>query len=143
MIFVLPIPILLNQLYKPIISNGKPSLIKNKKAKDYEAIIKALALKQKIKCLEDVPISLKIDLLRKNKANDIDCDGILKLLLDSLEGICYNNDKQICEITIRKHLFQNENKIVLSCEKINDEVLKKYYAKKIKPAASRRNSKTV
>ena len=32
MIFVLPIPILLNQLYKPIISNGKPSLIKNKKA---------------------------------------------------------------------------------------------------------------
>ena len=124
MIFVLPIPILLNQLYKPIISNGKPSLIKNKKAKDYEAIIKALALKQKIKCLEDVPISLKIDLLRKNKANDIDCDGILKLLLDSLEGICYNNDKQICE-------------------KINDEVLKKYYAKKIKPAVSGRNSKTV
>ena len=90
-----------------------------------------------------MPISLKIDLLRKNKANDIDCDGILKLLLDSLEGICYNNDKQICEIIIRKHLFQNENKIVLSCEKINDEVLKKYYAKKIKPAASGRNSKTV
>ena len=70
MIFVLPIPILLNQLYKPIISNGTTRLIKNKKAKDYETTIKILALKQKIKCLEDVPISLKIDLLRKNKAND-------------------------------------------------------------------------
>lgn len=143
MIFVLPIPILLNQLYKPIISNGTTRLIKNKKAKDYETTIKILALKQKIKCLEDVPISLKIDLLRKNKANDIDCDGVLKLLLDSLEGICYNNDKQVCEIIIRKHLFQDENKIILCCEQINDEVLKKYYAKKIKPATGRKNSKTV
>ena len=45
MIFVLPIPILLNQLYKPIISNGTPRLIKNKKAKDYEITIKIEEIK--------------------------------------------------------------------------------------------------
>ena len=128
------IPVLLNRLYIPIIRNGKPSIIKSKDAKEFVKYVQMECLRQKIKLLNG-PVSVKIDILRQRGKNDIDCDSVLKLLLDSLENICYTNDSQICEIIIRKHLFQESDGINILCERIEDKVLKEYYDKKIRPRA--------
>lgn len=45
-------------------------------------------------------IEVSIDLYRPRKTGDI--DNIAKVLLDSLQGIAYHNDKQICELHIRR-----------------------------------------
>lgn len=45
-------------------------------------------------------IVMEIKYYRKRRAGDI--DGILKLTMDSLQGIWYENDKQICELHIKR-----------------------------------------
>jgi len=122
------IPVSLNRLYIPVINKGKPAIVKNRKAKDFVKYVHLEALRQKIKPLYG-GICLKIDLLRKKGKKDIDIDNINKLLLDSMENICYYNDKQICSIEIRKHSNQDEDGINILISEIDDEYLKKKYSK--------------
>ena len=49
-------------------------------------------------------IVMQIGYYRKRRAGDI--DGILKMTMDSLQGIWYENDKQICEL----HVFRYDDK---------------------------------
>ena len=96
------IPVLLNKLYQPIIRNGRPSLIKNKKAKDFIKVVQTEAIRQKVKKI-DGKVSFKCDILIKDRKN-YDIDSIIKLLFDSLNGIAYEDDKQIVELIMRKHI---------------------------------------
>lgn len=96
------LPTLLNRLYIPTIKNGKPTIIKNKEAKEFTKFIQYECIRSKIKPLEGT-ISFKCDILIKTRKN-FDIDSIFKLLLDSLNKYAYNDDKQIIELIIRKHL---------------------------------------
>ena len=93
------IPTLLNKLYIPIIRNNKPTIIKNKDCKDFIMLVQMESIRQKIKVLEG-PIYFYCDIDTNRK---FDIDAVLKLLLDSLEGIAYKNDNQILDLRIRKH----------------------------------------
>lgn len=42
----------------------------------------------------------------------IDCDNLAKAILDSLNGIAYRDDSQVCELIVRK-LYGEEPKVVV------------------------------
>lgn len=42
----------------------------------------------------------------------VDCDNLAKVVLDSLNGIAYKDDSQICELSVRK-IYGDEPKVVV------------------------------
>jgi len=92
--------------------NGKPVICRTRKANEMKEFIKwhtYLSLKkQGIKTdahtlplfKKPCKVSLSIVYMYNKKPKDI--DNILKVLLDSLEGILFENDAQITELYIKK-----------------------------------------
>lgn len=117
----LPIPILLNRLYSPIIKTVKgkqiPGIRKNPEAKKYLDLVKIYAIKQKVQLLKGDKISFKMDVLI-NERKDYDIDASLKLLFDSLNGIGYKDDKCIVELIVRKHLGAEVDKLIIQLEEL-------------------------
>lgn len=46
------------------------------------------------------PVSVTIDAYIHRK---MDCDNIAKSILDGMNGICYQDDDQVIELTVKKH----------------------------------------
>ena len=113
------IPTLLNSLYRPTIRNGKLSIVKDKSAIEFINYVKLEATRQKIKLNENNRLSFKCDILIKSRKN-YDIYAVLKLLLDSLEGIAYKNDRHIIDLRVRKHLKAEKDGIDIMIEDIND-----------------------
>lgn len=89
--------------YKRLIWNFylKRSIDKNK---EFETFIRAKLLKEKqhnwpLKDLLEVYISITG---KKSRINIVDIDNLLKSVLDCLNGIVYNDDKQIIQVIGRK-----------------------------------------
>lgn len=110
------LPTLLNRLYIPIIKNGKPSIIKNPKTKEFTKYINDICLINRVKPFKK-DISFYMDILI-SKRNNYDIDGLLKLLFDSLNGLAYIDDKQIVDLRVRKHLNETEDKLIIKIEEV-------------------------
>ena len=110
------IPTLLNRLYVPIIKNGKPTIIKNPKTKEFTKHINDICLINRVKPFKK-DISFYMDILI-SKRNNYDIDGLLKLLFDSLNGLAYIDDKQIVDLRVRKHLNEIEDKLIIKIEEV-------------------------
>lgn len=91
----LPIPPLLNRLYKI----GGNRIYKDYRAAVYKNQVWLACHEKKIKST-DANLELEIKWYRQRLTGDI--DGILKCLLDSLEGCIYVKDSQVMKITIEK-----------------------------------------
>ncbi len=111
------IPVLLNNLYKPIIKAGKPALIKNPEANEFKRIAQMVARHQRSQVLSG-DLSFQMDILINSRRN-YDIDAPIKLLFDSLEGIAYKNDNQIMELIIRKHLKADRDGLVMKIEQLS------------------------
>lgn len=59
----------------------------------------------------------KEELLYSEYTKKPDTDNIAKIILDSLNGLVYKDDKQISDLTIIKQ-YGNENKILIELEEI-------------------------
>jgi Holliday junction resolvase RusA-like endonuclease len=94
--------------------NCKPRLIMTKEGKANKEYIQMECLRQGARMLSG-NVSLKVDILIKGN-KDYDIDGIFKLLQDSMEGICYKNDKNIKNLVVRKHNNQDEDKFIILVE---------------------------
>lgn len=46
------------------------------------------------------------EMLLKGATKKPDCDNIAKIILDALNGIAYNDDKQVVSLIVRKHYTQ-------------------------------------
>ena len=113
-------PTPLNRLYAPIIKNGRPSIILSKESRETKKLIQMEAIRQmnnrQSKLIEG-HISFYMDVdIKKIKAPDI--DGLLKMLLDALENICYTNDKEILDLRVRKHFNMGEDKITIGIKEL-------------------------
>lgn len=87
---------------------------KDKSDRDYEKLVAAEYMKQSGHNFGDAPISMRIVIHRplpKSKKKSIklehdtvkpDVDNIFKAISDALNGIAYDDDKQICEAYIIK-----------------------------------------
>lgn len=92
----LEIPPLLNRLYKI----GAKGMYKNPEANRYKVSCAVTCRLAKITKPIKEPLQLNVYWYRKALRGDI--DGILKVLLDALQGILYENDSQIMKITVEK-----------------------------------------
>lgn len=92
---ILPIPPLLNRLYKI----GGKRIYKDYRAGVYKSQVWLACHENKIKPT-DAELELEIKWYRQRLTGDI--DGILKCLLDSLEDCIYVKDSQVMKITIEK-----------------------------------------
>jgi len=109
---------LLNKLYVPIIRNGKPSIIKSKFGKESTKLIQMECIRQRANKMLTGDLSMKIDFCIAKGKREPDIDGVLKLLLDSLENVMYKNDKQIKFLQVAKHLDQDESELVILVEEL-------------------------
>lgn len=48
-----------------------------------------------------------------------DCDNIAKIILDSLNGIAYHDDSQICELSVEK-LYGEQPRVVLTLSELEE-----------------------
>jgi crossover junction endodeoxyribonuclease RusA len=71
-----------------------------KEAKQYKQGAKLRALTQGMRPILDGEVSLLITVFRPRKTGDL--DNHLKVLLDSLNGVAYADDKQVAEIFISR-----------------------------------------
>lgn len=92
----------LNTIYK----KNRHSVYKSQKAKDFTAVIRQL------QC-EPYSGSVRLDIVFVYTNPLVDIDNGLKLLLDSLEGVAYINDRQIVELNVKKLIGNNE--VIVRC----------------------------
>lgn len=50
----------------------------------------------------------------------IDCDNLAKTILDALNGIAYEDDRQICRLTVEK-LYSNEPRVEVMLSELNEQ----------------------
>lgn len=96
MTLTLPYPPLLNHIYR----RTARGVFLAPKAAAYKAEIAALfpAWQQ---APTDALCALTVRVYRPQKRGDV--DGVLKLLLDSLQGILYHNDDQVVELHVYRY----------------------------------------
>ena len=119
--------------------NGHAVAYTPEKTANYETFVK-LSYQQQcagVKFPEDVPLGVRINAYfpipkstsKKKRAQmesgDImhlkkpDCDNVAKAILDSLNGIAYNDDSQVCDLTVKK--FYSENpRVCITIEGVED-----------------------
>ena len=99
------------------IPQSRPRVTRNgnvytpKRCADYRklvALCASVAMQEKSMFQKDVPIVATIDFYRKRKATSrADIDNLLKSILDSCNGIVFEDDAQVVEIHCRK--LQSDN----------------------------------
>lgn len=109
---LLPYPPSLNRAYR----NFRGRMVKSSVATSYFDSVSEIAKQHGVE-LHDGPVSVEVELCppkpadwAKRLAKDpkavlqvrrIDLDNALKVCLDSLQGVAYNNDKQITSLVVR------------------------------------------
>ncbi len=108
-------PLSTNQVYRSANRGGRCITYMSKKGKDLKYSYQWQARSQLFKAV-DFPLpntgdlELTVDLYFGTKRR-VDVDNYNKILLDSLEGICYEDDTQIQKLIITKHYDKNNARI--------------------------------
>ncbi len=92
--------------YKTTCMGGRPRLYMSNECKDLKEDYQWQAKSQWHKKPLDRELDVSIDLYFGTKRKS-DIDNFCKLILDSLEGIVYENDNQIMSLNITKHYDKN------------------------------------
>ena len=89
--------------------NGKPHVFITRQGQEFKTFVNYIA-KNSIECISTNELHLEIKCYFKRYNRDI--DNVLKPLLDSLQGVVYENDSQIKSIYITK-FKSDKNKITV------------------------------
>ena len=92
----LPYPPPLNNLYFNLPKGGRGLTTRGK---EYKKTVALIAIVEKVRPIEG-PLKVEIDVYRPQKRGDT--DAYAKAPLDALTGIAWQDDEQICELTIRR-----------------------------------------
>jgi crossover junction endodeoxyribonuclease RusA len=98
---VLPVPPSLNRYWRNI--RGRVVLSSEGKAykrKVEDLFAEATNVGKTVRGVPKAPVKLWVDIYRPRKSGDL--DNYLKALLDSLNGLAYEDDRQIIMITARR-----------------------------------------
>ena len=107
-----------NRLWRNV--NGK--VIVNPKAKEWKQEVQFIAYGSQI-CLHVCPVSVSIEYAPKKRKKEtdaplrrLDVDGVIKPVLDALQGIAYLNDYQVVSVSSRIVEPVNGGKLTVSME---------------------------
>jgi crossover junction endodeoxyribonuclease RusA len=93
--FQMPYPPLANRYWR----NFRGRMVLSPEAREYRARAAYDALSQGIRPI-DGPVAVIVDVYRPRRRGDL--DGALKCLLDTLQGVAYENDAQIVDLHARR-----------------------------------------
>lgn len=102
---VLPVPPSVNKLY----SHSRYGVRLSQEARDFRELVQWTV---PVRLLSG-QLVLVIDYYRPRKKGDI--DGIIKLLMDSLQGRWYENDEQITTLLVRRHEDKTNPRVEVKC----------------------------
>jgi len=108
------IPPSVNSYWRTSCRGKFPRVYISSKGKKFKEALGLIA-KSKIKSPLKADIRLKIEYHITGKVGK-DIDNILKAILDSLNGIVYEDDKQITELSVKKIRQSKANKIIIKAE---------------------------
>ena len=101
---ILPYPPSANHYLK----RGKNGVFRTQEANDYRENVQMICLIARLEPLLG-DVSLFIDVYRPRRSGDV--DNVLKVVLDSLQGHLYENDRQVSHISITRHDDKNDPRI--------------------------------
>jgi crossover junction endodeoxyribonuclease RusA len=101
---VLPYPPSANHYLK----RTRNGVFRTKEANDYRETVQMLCLIERLEPLTG-DVSLTIAVYRPRRAGDI--DNVLKVMLDSLQGFLYENDRQVSHIDIRRYEDKSDPRV--------------------------------
>ena len=114
MILSLPYPPSANVYWR----NFQGRTVVSQEARNYKAQAGWLAKSQSAELLDgDIAVTLK--LYRPQKKGDI--DNRIKVLLDTLQGVCFENDSQIVELHVFRYDDKNNPGVVVELWQVEDE----------------------
>ncbi len=108
---MLPEPPSANRWWRMVVIKGQARMLTSKEARDYKA---GVALLGGSKMIAAGPVRVTIDWYRERKSGDL--DKRIGVLLDAVQGVLYDNDAQITEITARRHDDRGNPRIVITAE---------------------------
>ncbi len=94
--YILPVPTLLNKMYRA----GAHGVYLSQSAKEFKDFCHATLKKEPI----EGNVSVTIIFYRQRKSGDVDAP--IKLLLDAMQRIAYVNDNQVTEL----HVYRKDDK---------------------------------
>lgn len=97
------------------VCNGR--MIVTEEARAYKVAAGWIAKSKGVKCLS-CPVVVSVDVYRPRKSGDL--DNTLKVSLDSLTGILYDDDKQIVEIHARRFEDRLNPRLEITIEEKQD-----------------------
>lgn len=99
-VLVLPYPPSANRYWR----SWRGKVVISEEAREYKKRVARIALNQGFNPIVG-PVVVRSDVFRPQKRGDL--DNTMKVVLDALRGIAYEDDSQVVEI----HLFRNDDKM--------------------------------
>lgn len=109
----LPIPPGVNKLY----SHSKYGVRLSQEARNFKELVEWTVPVQ----LLPGELVLIIDYYRPRRKGDV--DGIIKLLMDALQGKWYENDAQIYTLLVRRHEDKMDPRVEVKCGYVSEFIL--------------------
>lgn len=57
---------------------------------------------------------------RERHTKKVDCDNLAKVVLDALNGVAYDDDRQVCELAVRKE-YSEDPRVEVELEEVGGE----------------------
>lgn len=89
-----------------------------REARDYKRAVAGIGMAKRIQPLTG-EVAVLIRVYRARKAGD--ADGFGKVLLDSLEGVCYENDRQIVDYHVKRFDDRDNPRVEIEVWQVEEE----------------------
>ena len=100
-VLILPYPPSTNRYWRHTVNrSGQPVIYLTQDGKEYKTIVGWMALKSGYTQPYAEEVILYLDVYRPRQVGDL--DNRIKILMDALQGFCYENDSQVVEIHARR-----------------------------------------
>jgi len=113
-------PLSTQTIYRSACRGRFPTRYMTKRGKELKALYQSEAKKQYKKKIVSTDCALEVTLFFKDKRRR-DVDNFNKIILDALEGVVYEDDKQIQKLTITKDYSKENPRVEIKI--INSNIL--------------------
>lgn len=110
--YTLPMPPSANEYWRSFVVNNKVRVVLSAKAKSYKEAVADLAHRLGMTPITGHDVIVTVTFYRNQASGDL--DNRIKVTLDALRGVAFEDDKQVVEIHAYRHDDKGNGRIVIS-----------------------------
>lgn len=110
--YTFPVPPSANEYWRSFVVNNKVRVVLSAKAKSYKEAVADLARRLKMLPVKTHNVAVTIHYFRNQASGDL--DNRIKVMMDALRGVAFDDDKQVVEIHARRFDDKGNGRIVIS-----------------------------